>query len=410
MRLLFVAQRYGREVFGGAEFACRQFATHLAARGHDVEVLTSCAVSYVDWANHYPSGPETLDGVSVHRLPVEHAREDRFFGPLNARVISGHKPLPQYIQRHWMKVQGPWLPGLQPWLWKHARSYDTVIFFTYLYYTTWAGLPVVRARNVPAVLHPTAHNEPMLYLQLFDTMFRHPTAFGFLTEEEESLVKRRFRVRQPSVVTGIGIDMGLSGDEGAFRSEFGLGDRPYLLFLGRVDPGKGSDELFDFFTAYKQRNPGPLMLVIVGEPVKPPPTHPDVLLTGFVSDAVKQSAIEGALALVQPSYFESFSMALTECWSHRKPAVVQGACEVLVGQVRRSGGGIPYVGFAEFEAAVDMIMANPELAASLGAAGYDYTAQHYRWDRFTRNYEAFLSRVAGEDIDRSNSPFATARL
>jgi len=78
MRLLFVVQRYGREVAGGAELHCRQFATKLAARDHDVDVLTSCAVDYVHWANEYPPGLAELDGVQVNRLPVAAPRDLRF--------------------------------------------------------------------------------------------------------------------------------------------------------------------------------------------------------------------------------------------------------------------------------------------------------------------------------------------
>ena len=63
MRLLFVVQRYGHEVAGGAEQHCREFATRLAARGHHVEVATSCARNYQDWANWYPEGQSELDGV-----------------------------------------------------------------------------------------------------------------------------------------------------------------------------------------------------------------------------------------------------------------------------------------------------------------------------------------------------------
>jgi Glycosyltransferase len=74
-----------------------------------------------------------------------------------------------------------------------------------------------------------------------------------------------------------------------------------------------------------------------------------VVVTGFIDEAGKQSALAGAAALVQPSYFESFSMVLTEAWAHRRPALVQGHCAVLDGQARRSGGGIPYRSYAEFE-------------------------------------------------------------
>ncbi|HMC79524.1 MAG TPA: hypothetical protein VKO35_03155, partial [Acidimicrobiia bacterium] len=107
MRILFVVQRYGALVPGGAELAAREFATRLAARGHDTEVLTSCAVSYVDWANAYPPGTEALDGVLVHRLPVSEPRADRIFGPMHARVPFGRHRVPPFMQRDWMRVQGP---------------------------------------------------------------------------------------------------------------------------------------------------------------------------------------------------------------------------------------------------------------------------------------------------------------
>jgi glycosyltransferase involved in cell wall biosynthesis len=389
VRLLFVVQRYGAEVAGGAEAACRDVATRLADRGHEVHALTSCAQSYVDWANVYPEGEVDLDGVTVHRLPVNRAREDRFFGPMNARAAHGHKPVPLYLQTEWMRLQGPELPGLTAWLTERAAGFDVVIFFTYLYYTTWAGLPVA-AGLAPTVLAPTAHDEPPIYLPLFDFTFRLPTAFAYLTEEEESLVARRFRVRRPSGVVGLGVDLNATGDAAKFRARYGVGDRPYLLYVGRLDPGKGSDELYGFFTTYKARRPGPLALVVVGEPVKPLTPHPDVICTGFVDEATRTSATQGCLALVQPSYYESFSLVLAEAWAQSKPALVQGHCDVLVGQARRSGGAIAYHGFAEFEAGVDLLLEQPKLCTELGQRGRIYVQRRYSWDTVIDHYEHLL--------------------
>jgi hypothetical protein len=205
MRLLFVVQRYGHEVAGGAELHCRQFATTLVGRGHRVDALTSCAVSYQDWADYYPEGTADVDGVQVHRLPIAEPRDHRFFDPLNSRVAWGRHPSPLYLQQEWMHMQGPYLPSIRPWLGANASAYDVVIFFTYLYYTTWAGLPVAAGR-VPTVLHATAHDEPMLYLPLFETTFRHPSAFAFSPDEERDLIRRRFR-RDPGAVIGIGFDL-----------------------------------------------------------------------------------------------------------------------------------------------------------------------------------------------------------
>ncbi|HMC53319.1 MAG TPA: glycosyltransferase family 4 protein [Acidimicrobiales bacterium] len=403
MRLLFVVQRYGAPVFGGAEQCCREYATRMARRGHDVEVLTSCAVSYVDWANIFPPGTSEEGGVTLHRLPVHRPRDDGRFAPLNQRVVYGRKPVPIYLQRTWMQEQGPYVPEITGWLEERSPSFEAVIFFTYLYHTTWAGLPVA-SRLAPTLLHPTAHDEPPLYLTLFDTMFRQPHAFGFLTEEEGALVRRRFGVRQPSAVLGVGVELDPRGDEQAFRRRFGLEERPYLLFVGRVDPHKGSDELYGFFTTYKRRRPGPLALVVLGEPVRPLPAHPDVVMTGFVDETTKQSALAGTLALVQPSYFESFSMVLSEAWAWRKPAVVQGECAVLAGQARRSGGALPYRGFAEFEAAVDLLVGDPPVAAGIGRAGRRHAEERYRWDTVLSRYERQLEHLVGRGSRRPLQP------
>ena len=48
MRVLYSVQRYGEDIVGGSESACRSFAEQLVARGDEVEVTTSCARSYVD--------------------------------------------------------------------------------------------------------------------------------------------------------------------------------------------------------------------------------------------------------------------------------------------------------------------------------------------------------------------------
>lgn len=405
MRVLYVVQRYGLEVAGGAELHCRQFATRMAQRGHVVEVVTTCAQSYVDWANEYPSGTAELEGVRVHRLPTARQRDPVSFGRLNDRVPWGPRPIALHVQRAWMHAQGPYVPALVPWLTARARAgtHDVVVFFTYLYWTTWAGLPAV-AGKVPTALHPTAHDEPSLSLSLFDATFRLPDALAFSTEEEGALVRRRFRVDPPSAVLGIGFDLDVGGDADGFRRSHGLGDAPYLVVVGRVDAAKGADELFDFFMAYKQRHPAPLKLVVVGEPVQAPPDHPDVVVTGFVDEATKRGAVQGATLLVQPSYFESFSMVLAEGWLQRRPAVVQGHCDTLAGHAHRSGGAIAYHGYAEFEAAVELVTGDEGLARSLGEAGRRYICANYTWDVVLQRYEELLERIMSPAGSPAESP------
>lgn len=391
MKLLFALQRYGHEVFGGAEAACRGVATRLAARGHDVEVVTSCALSYYDWTNYYPEGETMIDGVKVHRLSVRRPRDHELFDRMQVRLFQPQRWMAGYLQREWIREQGPWLPQLPEWLADHSPRFDIAIFFTYLYYTSWAGL---RSVNIPTVLAPTAHDEPPAYVPIMDELFRLPDAFAFLTPEEADFVRRRFRVRRPYAITGIGIDSRPAGDPATFRARYGLGDRPYITCVGRTDPSKGSTELFEFFAAYKERRPGPLALVFIGEEVHPMPRHPDVIMTGYVDEDTRYGGLKGAELLVQPSYYESFSMVLTEAWACNVPALVQGQTDVLVGQARRSGGALPYRGYAEFEAGLDMLLNDAELRGRMAASGLRYVEKHYDWDRVLDRYEALLQQLA----------------
>lgn len=401
MRLLFVVQRYGPSTPGGAEQACRGFATRLAARGHEVEVLTSRAVSHLGWADHEPGGTSVVEGVTVHRLGIRAPRDERHFAEVTRRVVHGPKPVSLRLQEAWLEEQGPDLAGLVPWLEDRAGAYDVVVFFTYLYLPTYRGLPVA-VRHAPTVLHPTAHPEPALALPAFDLLFRQPDGFAFLSPEEKALVERRFRVGRPSATVGVGMELGDGGmatgrDGSVFRRKVGLGDRPYLLApLGRVDPLKGSSELLSYFGAYKHRHPGALALVVLGEVAGEVPVgRGDVVLPGYVDDDSRRSALGGAFAVVVPSYFESFSMALAEGFAAARPALVQGSDEVLCGQARRSGAGLAYRGFAEFEAGLEALLARPGLAEAMGRAGRAYVEAHYRWDHVLDRYERFLTTIAG---------------
>jgi glycosyltransferase involved in cell wall biosynthesis len=395
VRLLFVVQRYGEMIFGGAEQASRMFATRLAARGHDVEVLTSCALSYVDWADHYPPGTTELEGVVVHRLPVVSPRDPAIFGPLNGRVNANPHPTPLLLQRAWLRSQGPTLVGQAEWLRERAGGYDVAVFFTYLYATTALGLPVA-ASLVPTLFHPLAHDEPPFWLPVFDTTLRSARRMAYLTEEERDLVARRLGHPVSGRVIGIGADLDPPlGHTVVLRSRLGLGDRPYLAYVGRVDPAKGSEELLDGFRAYKARNPGDLALLYIGESVAPLPPHPDVFLTGFVDEPTKHGLLEGAVALVNPSYFESFSMSLTEAWVLRRPALVQGGSAVLRGQAQRSGGAIPYESFAELEAGIDLLAPDRHLGDAIGRAGRRYVEARYGWDVVLDAYEEELVATLG---------------
>jgi glycosyltransferase involved in cell wall biosynthesis len=391
MKLLYIVQRYGEDIVGGSEAACRQFAEHLVSIGHDVTVLTSCAKSYVTWENSYEEGDSVLNGVKIHRLPVVQQRYPETFGPMDQWLMSGKGSPSMWEHERWARLMGPDLRGLRAWLIENAPQFEVAVFMTYLYASATLGISALAGR-LPTVFQPTAHKEPPLKVGIFESVFRLPDAYLFFTPEEREVVRDRFLIEPAGEVIGIGIDETPStASVGDFRNLTNLENENYLIYVGRLDPMKGVRQLCDFFIAYKDRHQDDLKLVLAGEAVIDLPEHPDIIVTGFLDEPMKQAAIKGSLALVQSSYFESFSIVLCEAWVQARPALVQGASPVLRGQAERSGGAIAYEGFAEFEQAVEMMVGDSELASGMGLAGQNYVAQNYKWPVVLSGFERTLA-------------------
>lgn len=391
MRILYVVQRYGEQIVGGSEAACRHFAEQLVERGHEVHVLTSCAHDYVDWADEYEPGEHLINGVRVHRLQVVEPRRDELFAPLHNWIMAHPGSAPLFEQQRWTTLMGPQLQDQRSWLLEHGHSFDVVVFMTYLYTTATQGLPTVAGR-VPTILQPTAHDEPAAYVSIYNSVFRQADAFLFFTPEERNVVERLYGVDPQGETIGIGIDTNQQrGDGQRFRKQFSMNDADYLVYVGRLDAMKGVGELLRFFETFKSRNQVDLNLVLAGGGQLEIPDRDDVIVTGFLDEQMKRDVIAGSLALVQPSYFESFSIVLCEAWLESRPALVQGHGEVLRGQAIRSNGAIPYEGFAEFESSVSFLLDNREIGHQMGLRGLDYVKSNYDWNVVLQRFEETIS-------------------
>jgi glycosyltransferase involved in cell wall biosynthesis len=390
MKILYSVQRYGTEIVGGSESACRQFAEQLVSRGHEVHVLTSTALSYVTWANHYQPGTSVINGVVVHRLPVQYERDSDVFARVHEQILKNPALASLSEQQTWAKEMGPVLDGHVQWLREHAGDFDAVVFMTYMYSTATVGIPSVYGL-APIVFQPTSHDEPSAHLPMYRAIFSMADAFLYFTEEEQRVVQRLYSPAAGGRVVGIGMPTDvLHTDGSSFREKYRLGNDPYLLYVGRVDVFKGVAELIRFFVEYKGHHPSNLKLVLAGESVMEIPEHPDIQHVGFLEDSVKQDAIAGSIALVQPSPFESFSIVLCEAWLQSRPVLVQGASEVMVGQVNRSQGGLPYNGFAEFDGCLHWLYEHQEEAAQLGESGRQYVLENYNWSTVLEKFESMV--------------------
>ena len=391
MRLAVIVQRYGADLNGGAELHARYIAERLN-RHAEVEVLTTCARDYVSWRNEYPAGSDEGNGLVVHRFPVRRERNPREFARRSARVFDRVHSLADEIR--WLRSEGPTSPALVRRLRRTASAYDYLLFFSYRYYHAYHG---IRAASPQAVLVPTAERDPALGLSLFGPVFRGVRALMYNSPEERALIQGVSANHDvPGVVVGVGSEIPARGSARRFRSRTGIRGR-LVLYVGRIDKNKGCEELFDFFQRYAAHVSDQLRLVLVGSALIDVPSHPRIHHLGFVSDEEKFDAMAAAELLVMPSYLESLSMVTLEAWAMRLPVLVNGACDVLRGQVVRAGGGLYYTSRAEFSEALNVIETHPDLRAGLAANGRAYFDRHYTWGTIERKYLSMLERLQEED-------------
>ncbi len=425
MKVAFIVQRYGTEILGGSEYHCRLIAERLAVR-HHVEVLTTCAADYVSWKNEYPEGSDRVRGVTVRRFANARTRDIDAFNRYSEWIFNNaHTPADEL---EWLRQQGPWCPSLIEFLERSHHQYDVLVFFTYLYAPTVMGMKTAPHKSI---LVPTAHDEPAIRLDMYKDLFSLPAGLAYNTESERRFLTTHFSIRAVEEETvGCGVDLPqahaypreraegdkdgpqTSTDEEPQADESSPSFRPHLaqrgtifrrrhrlhgafaLYGGRIDPGKGCEELIEYFSSYVQDG-GDASLVLMGIKLMPLPEEPFIKFAGRLSDQERLQALEAATVVVVPSPYESLSLLALESFAVGTPILANARSEVLVDHCHNSNAGLYYADRDEFVECLKLIIADHRLRAAMGRRGRHYVRQNYRWDVIIGKYEKMFSRLRG---------------
>ncbi len=416
MKIAFVAQRYGTEILGGSEYHCRLIAERLASR-HQVDVLTTCAREYTTWQNEYPEGTDRVRGVTVRRFACSQVRNLQEFNKYSDWIFE-NRHTPQ-DEQEWLKQQGPWSPGLISYIESHHQQYDILIYFTYLYAPTVLGMKIAPAKSL---LVPTAHDEPALNLKIYEQVFSSAAGIVWNTESERRMITSRFHLRAlVEDVVGCGVEMEsgtdtdgedtsaammvspltvreplpahIEGPANAFRRRHRM-HGPFILYGGRIDPGKGCEELLEYFQAFLHDG-GDASLMLMGVKLMPLPDDPRVRFAGLLPDQERLHALQAATVVVVPSPYESLSLLALEAFAVGTPVLANARAEVLVDHCRQSNAGLYYSDRYEFSESLKMLLKDPDLRHQMGENGKAYVDKNYRWDVIIAKYERMFARLRG---------------
>jgi glycosyltransferase involved in cell wall biosynthesis len=179
----------------------------------------------------------------------------------------------------------------------------------------------------------------------------------------------------------------------------GLGNNPFIMYVGRPSPHKNLPRLIEAFKLLKQTHPD-LQLVLAGkkdtlyeqiEAVVKEQGTPDVIFTGFISEGQLRWLYEHCAAYVFPSLSEGFGLPPLEAMHHNAPVVSSNA--TCLPEVY--GGAAHYfdpLDISDIARRIAEVLDNHGLREELIAKGHEQLKK-YSWRRMAEQTVAVYNKA-----------------
>ena len=373
MRILFTKRTFSP--MGGSESLTYQFATRLAARGHDVRVV--CGQAFNDQTRFH------TDGVEVIQVKPR--------GGLLGMVADASTLVDL------MRVQE---------LERHAEDRDLIhnVGREYLDSSLQAGEEL----DLPIVLTPLAHpgqfhggDAPADFER-----YRRASAITTMTDWERDWYASHGIDPYRVTTTGMGPNASRSHDGAGFRRRHGIpADAPIVLYIGRRERYKGFIHLLDAAELVWTRHPE-TRFVFIGVPgfygavIDEFARYPDdrIIEIERASSDEKSAALDACSLYAMPSLHETFGIGYLEAWLHEKP-VIGGDIPPLREVIDHGRDGLVVRQKVEdIAGVVAALLDDPELRARMGRAGAAKLAERWNWDAVMDRVEAAYERAISSHL------------
>ena len=371
--------------YGGPVVAVHGLCRALAARGHDVTVMTT-----------------NVDGAGVSDVPLDR--------PLRRDGVTiRYFPSPLLRRIFWSPALGRALDGAM-------RDADLVHLHMLFQWPVWAGARAARQARLPYVVSPRGmlvadmvrrrnRLAKTLWLALIERGTVEGAAALQVASELEAAELAGFGWKLPPIaVAANGVDdpdPAVAGQPVAADIRAAIAARPVVLYLGRLSWKKGLDRLL---RAFALTSSGTLVMagtddeglsprlaalaarLNVGERVR--------IVPRTVDGADKEALFAAARLFVLPSYSENFGNTVLEAM-RRGVAVLTTPQVGAAAIVEAAQAGMVVDGDPQtFAAAMRQLIGDPARAATMGAAGRSHVVAHYGWPAMAvRVEQLYLSLI-----------------
>lgn len=402
MKILHVVQGYYPAI-GGTELLIQRLSEELVRQYQDeVTVFTTDCLNgegfFDPSAPRLKTGWEERRGVKIRRFPVR-----RLISSLSRKLqfLPYHLSLPgnQYLR---MLASGPLVPQLKKAIREHPADVITAASFPLMHMFTaqQAACETRRPCILVGCLHPAdrwGFQRPMIFKTI-----RKANFYVANTEYEADQVISRGSDPSKVAVIGAGVDLevfnGLSSIEA--KERLGVRGKPLIGFIGQVAAAKGIHVLLKAMPEVWRIFPETHFLIagastlslktlekLIGQ--LPEEQQKRIIRRYDFSEKEKPWLFAAIDILANPSGFESFGIALVEAWACKKPVI--GVRRGAVASLTSDGQDSLLINHQDHQGlakAIIFLLANPEWAQRLGAAGFQKAVSRYNWPEIARRYRA----------------------
>lgn len=354
-------------------------------------------------------------GMRLHQqnhINVEYLMFDDEYSPEDKKYYSS-------LPVHSYTVKGPRKLGLSTDLYKQMKTIQPDIVHTQSLwmYLSYANKKYSRHTGTPYIISPHGMLDKWqlnqsfwkdlkknIVLNLYERKHLEGAACIHALCHEEYDAIRSFGLKNPVAIIPNGIEL-----RGQYKQPSINGTRSNkknLLFLGRIHPKKGIDNLLAAWSLLKGNHDW--QLIIAGETKDA--TYMQALLVktrelgieetvSFIGGRYgedKHRCLESSHAFILPSFSEGLPMSVLEAWSYHLPALITPECNLMEGYDHNAAiriGADP----ENIYKGIDQIINMPEAERrNMGRQGFHLVKEKFSWAQVANSMAQLYSWVLGK--------------
>lgn len=405
MKILHLIQNYYPSI-GGSQVVFQCVSENLVHLYHDdVTVFTTNALYDPPSPTNIfiPLGVEHIEGVDVYRFPF-----NQYFSKIYRYVLrlSSKLNFPIPFRSFFDTLHA----GPVSWKMFHAvRSWQGDViastpanYLNSFYPLLWQANP-----KVPCVIYGALHLQNRSVSPSVLWAIRHARAYvAYTSFERDHLVQAGVDSKKIHVIgAGVNLEDFASGDGTRVRQQFGIGNAPIIMFMGRHAAYKGVDTLLLAMRDVWKSFPEAYVLIagsetpfteilrrMAAEFSREEQAH--MIFLGQVSEQDKANCLAACNVFVSVSSEESFGIVYLEAWASQKP-VIGGRIGAVQSLIREGVDGLltSCGNTAELAESILMLLSNPKLSHQMGTNGFERVKQEYTWKIVTGKLRSVYESV-----------------